>query len=109
VFVAHPDVDMDNNISERMLRGPVLGRKNYWGNHSLWAGELSAAMFSIIQTCNYNNISPKAYLTWYLTECVKKGAAPTKEDIDTFLPHNLTPDRREQLRVNKPQESAFRY
>jgi len=48
-------VDMDNNISERMLRIPVLGRKNYWGNHAVWAGQLSAAMFSIIQTCAYND------------------------------------------------------
>ena len=104
LFVDNPDVSMDNNISERMLRSPVLGRKNYWGNHSLWAGQLSAVMFSIVQTCISNNVSSKEYLTWYLTECVKRGAAPSEDEIDSFLPHNLTPDMREKLRVNKPGE-----
>jgi transposase len=107
VFVDNPDVDMDNNISERMLRSPVLGRKNYWGNYSLWAGQLSAAMFSIVQTCLSNSISPKEYLTWYLSECVKKGSAPLENEIDSFLPHNLTPDMRERLRVSKPGELIF--
>ncbi len=50
LFVDNPEVDMDNNISERMLRGPVLGRKNYYGTRIHWASELSAAMFSIVQT-----------------------------------------------------------
>jgi hypothetical protein len=75
MFVDNPDVDMGNDISERMLRIPVPGRKNYWGNHAVWAGQLSAAMFSIVQTCISNGTSPKEYLTWYLTECVKKGIA----------------------------------
>ena len=35
LFVEHPDVPMDNNSLERTLRPMVLGRKNYWGNHSL--------------------------------------------------------------------------
>jgi len=108
MFVDNPDVDMDNNISERMLRIPVLGRKNYWGNHAIWAGQLSAAMFSIIQTCISNNISPRAYLSWYLTECVKKGAAPSAEgEIGSFLPHNLTLDMRDRLRMSKPGELIF--
>ncbi|MBU2545204.1 IS66 family transposase [Patescibacteria group bacterium] len=51
LFVDHPQIPMDNNLAERMLRPMVVGRKNYWGNHSLWAGELTCAMFSIIQTC----------------------------------------------------------
>jgi transposase len=105
LFVSHPLIPMDNNISERMLRGPVLGRKNYWGNHSFWAGQLSVTMFSVIQSCFRNNISPNAYLTYYLSECAKKGSAP--EEIDSFLPHKLTPDIRERLRVNKPETTTF--
>jgi transposase len=102
LFVDEPALSMDNNIAERMLRGPVLGRKNYWGNHTPWAGQLSASMFSVIQTCISNNVSPRQYLTWYLTECVKRGTAPSEDEIGSFLPHNLTTDMRERLRVNKP-------
>ena len=104
LFVEHPDVPMDNNSLERMLRPMVLGRKNYWGNHSLWGGELSATMFSIIQTCFKHNISPPAYLKYYFSECAKRGAAPSKEEIDSFLPHNLSQDIKEKLRINKAGE-----
>ncbi len=107
VFVDNPDVDMNNNISERMLRIPVLGRKNYWGNHAVWAGQLSAAMFSIIQTCVYNDISPRTFLSWYMKECVKKGTAPSQEEIGCFLPQNLTADIRKQLKMNKPGQLIF--
>src|SRR5439155_15419679 len=31
VFVEHPEVPMDNNTAERVQRGPVVGRKNYYG------------------------------------------------------------------------------
>ncbi len=27
-FLDNPEISLDNNLSERMLRGPVLGRKN---------------------------------------------------------------------------------
>jgi len=99
VFVDNPEVDIDNNISERMLRGPVLGRKNYWGTRSQWSSELSAAMFSIIQTCQMNDISPRAYLDYYFSECEKRGTAPAEIEIESFLPHKLTNQVKEKLRV----------
>lgn len=89
LFVDNPGIPLDNNFAERMLRPMVLGRKNYWGNHSLWAGKLTAAMFSIVQTCLLHGISPRAYLTYYLTECAKKGSAPPEGEIEAFLPHKL--------------------
>lgn len=106
LFVEHPELDMDNNFIERMLRPMVLGRNNYCGNHSLWGGQLSATMFSIIQTCVMHNIPPKAYLGYSLSECAKRGSAPSKEEIDSFLPHNLSEDIREKLRMNKAEERA---
>lgn len=106
LFVDNPEIDMDNNISERMLRHMVLGRKNYWGNHSLWAGKLTVAMFSIVETCLLHGISLRAYLTYYLTECAKRGAAPSEDEIEAFLPHKLSEDIRERLRVSKPEGPA---
>jgi hypothetical protein len=35
VFVEHPEVPMDNNTAERSERGPVVGRKNYYGSGSV--------------------------------------------------------------------------
>jgi len=77
----------------------VLGRKNYYGTRSRWASELSAAMFSIVQTCQMNDISPRAYLDYYFSECENRGAAPSETEIESFLPHKLTDEMKEKLRV----------
>src|SRR5262249_60736999 len=42
VFVEHPEVPMDNNAAERAERGPVVGRKTYYGSGAVWAGQLAA-------------------------------------------------------------------
>ena len=42
VFVDHPEVPMDNNEAERRQRGPVVGRKNFYGSGALWSGRLAA-------------------------------------------------------------------
>lgn len=104
IFVEHPEVPMDNNLSERMLRSAVLGRKNYWGNHSIWGGNLTAAMFTIVQTCMKHNISPKGYLEYYFTECSKLGKAP--DNIESFLPHKLSEEIKKKLRITQPDAKS---
>ena len=87
LFVDNPDIPMDNNISERLLRGPVTGRKTYFGHHAQWAGELAAMLFTIIQTCLHNDINPYAFLVHYFDECARLSAAPT--DLSAFAPWRL--------------------
>lgn len=98
LFVDNPEIPMDNNIAERTLRLLVLGRKNYWGNHSFVMGEFSAAIFSIIQTCLMHNISPRKFLTYYFNECLKRKSIPDENEIMAFLPHNLPNDVVETLK-----------
>src|SRR5262244_1344326 len=50
VFVERPEVAMDNNTAERILRNPVVGRKNYYGSGSVWSAHLAAMMLSVLQT-----------------------------------------------------------
>ena len=35
----YPELPLDNNTSERALRGPVVGRKNYYGSGSVVSAE----------------------------------------------------------------------
>jgi transposase len=93
VFVDHPEVPMDNNTAERSERGPVVGRKNYYGSGSLWSGRLAAMQFSLFQTLCLWGLNPRLWLTAYLTACAEAGGrAP--EDVDRFLPWNLSPEQR---------------
>jgi transposase len=94
VFVEPPEVPMDNHTAERAQRGPVVGRKNYYGSGAVWAGRLAAMLFSLLQTLCLGNLNPRAWLTAYLTACAEAGGA-VPEDIDRFLPWNLSgADRR---------------
>ena len=54
-------------------RGPVVGRKNYYGSGSAWSGELAAMLFSLFQTLCLWGINPRAWLTAYLSRCAEAG------------------------------------
>ena len=89
VFVEHPEVPMDHNTAERAQRGPVVGRKNYYGSGAVWAGRLAAMMFSLLQTLCLWQLNPRSWLTAYLTACAQAGGtAPA--DAQRFLPWNLS-------------------
>jgi transposase len=107
VFVEHPEVPLDNNQAERDLRGPVVGRKNYYGSGAQWAGELAAMLFSVIETLEMSNINPRTWLTAYLQECAKAGGKPP-QDIKAWLPWNMSQERKKQwaLEVQKNQEDS---
>jgi transposase len=107
LFVDDPRIPMDNNASERRLRGPAVGRKNYYGSGSLWSGRLAAMLFSIFATLKMAKLNPRKWLQWYLDSCAKEGGkAPT--DINPFLPWNLTAEERRILggEVTPPQPDS---
>jgi len=89
VFVDNPEIPMDNNRMENSIRPCALGRHNYIGNHSEWGGELSACMYSIIQTCLQNRINPKAYLKFYFEKSIEAKGKMSVEEINSMLPGNL--------------------
>ena len=102
LFVNDPRIPMDNNASERKIRGPALGRKNYYGSGALWSGRLSAMMFSLFATLSHWRINPRRWLLWYLKTCAASDAkAPS--DVGPFLPWNLTPDQLALLQTPDPR------
>ena len=96
---------MDNNASERAGRGPAVARKNFYGSGSLWSGRLAAAMFSLLATLTHWSINPRLWLMWYLENCATVGGK-TPEDIQPFLPWNLTADRRAALATRTTTPAA---
>jgi transposase len=95
-FVEDSRIPMDNNASERAGRGPAVARKNFYGSGSLWSGRLAATMFSLLTTLAHWKINPRLWLLWYLESCAAAdGKAPN--DIQPFLPWNLSPERHAAL------------
>jgi transposase len=63
LFLDNPDVPFHTNDIEREIRGPVIGRKNHYGSHSLKSAEIASTWYSVIATCKQHGIDPKAYIT----------------------------------------------
>jgi transposase len=105
VFVDHPEVPMDNNTAERSERGPVVGRKNYYGSGSTWSGELAAMLFSLFQTLALWKLNPRAWLTAYLESCAEAGGrAPSKPE--SLLPWNLSAEQRKFWSLAPPSADS---
>jgi transposase len=104
-FVDDPRIPMDNNLSERRLRGPALGRKNYYGSGALWSGRLAATLFSILATLQLWQINPRLWLNWYLQSCAEAGGQ-VPNDIEPFLPWNLSQDRLVKLCMTSPEQNT---
>jgi transposase len=62
-FVDDPRIPLDNNATERAIRGPVVGRKNHYGSKSRRGTELAATTYSILETAKLHAIDPAAYLS----------------------------------------------
>jgi transposase len=87
VFVRNAAIPMHNNTAERALRSAALGRKNYYGHHAEWSGELSAICMTIFQTAAKHDLNVYAYIKYYFDICAQLGAAP--ENLDRVLPWNI--------------------
>jgi len=105
LFVDDPRIPMDNNRSERLLRGPALGRKNYYGSGALWSGRLAAALFSLLATLKLWQINPRLWLYWYLQSCAEAGGQAPK-DIELYLPWKLSAEKRAKLSLAAPEQKS---
>ncbi len=105
VFVEHPEVPMDNNTAERSERGPVLGRKSYYGSGAVWSGRLAAMLFSLFQTLALWGLNPRVWLTVYLTACADAGGrAPAHPEA--WLPWNLSEEQRRAWALGPPSDDS---
>jgi transposase len=106
VFVKHPWVPMDNNVAERDERGPVVGRKNFYGSGAQWAGELAALMYSVFATLKLWGINPNTWLFDYLQACAENVQRATS-DISRFLPWAMDEARLAAMRNTQPAPVAL--
>jgi transposase len=81
VFLDDPNVDIDNNGTERSLRGLVLGRNNHFGSRSRHGTEVAALFYSLLESCKLAGVGPHTYL--------KGAAAAALRGLPIPLPHEL--------------------
>ena len=61
VFLTDGDVPMDNNASERAIRGFCIGKKNWQVIDTINGAKTSAMIYSIAETAKANNLKPYEY------------------------------------------------
>jgi len=74
-FLADAHLPIDNNISERQLRCPVVGRKTWLGTHSEKGAETTEILFTIFQSCNLAQVNASRYLS-AVVEAILNGDPP---------------------------------
>jgi hypothetical protein len=67
VYAGDGRVEIDNNPCERAIRPTAIGKKNWLFFGEAEAGERSAIVYTIIESCRRRGIDPYAYLRDVLT------------------------------------------
>lgn len=80
-FLDDPRIPIDNNVTERAIRGVVVGRKNHYGSRSRRGTEVAALFYSLCESAKLNHLDPSAYLRTATWAALRGEAVP--------LPHEL--------------------
>ena len=86
VFLTDGDVPIDNNASERAIRGFCIGKKNWQMIDTIHGAKSSAIIYSIVETATANNLKPFDYVQHLLEEMPKH-----MDDRDCSFLENLLP------------------
>jgi hypothetical protein len=62
VYLQEPGIEIDNSLVENAIRPTALGKKNWLFFGDADAGQRSAIIYSIIESCRYHGIEPYTYL-----------------------------------------------
>ena len=62
LFLNDRTIPMHNNRSERTLRNPVIGRKIWYGTHSVESARNQAKIMSLIESCKLLGVNPRKFV-----------------------------------------------
>jgi transposase len=81
-FVEDAQIPLDNNATERGIRGPVVGRRNHFGSKSQRGTEIASIFYTLLETAKLQGVDPARYL---------REAAIAAARSAVLLPHELAP------------------
>ena len=96
VFLDRPRVPLDNNLAERLLRGPAIGRRLSFGSDSESGARFTALMYSVTGTLRLNGLGVPRRLADWLAACAEGGGRPP-DDLSPWLPWSMDAGRRREM------------
>jgi transposase len=85
-YLADGDLSIDNNRTERSLRGIAIGRRNWTFVGSDRGGKTMAVLRSFVASCELAKIDPFAWFQDVLTRI----GGRSLQQLDELLPHRWT-------------------
>ena len=86
VFLEDGEVPIDNNASERAIRGFCIGKKNWQMIDTINGAHSSAIIYSIAETAKANNLKPYDYFVYLLEEIPKHMDQEDRTFLEDLLP-----------------------
>ena len=86
VFLEGGDVPMDNNASERAIRGFCIGKKNWQVIDTINGAKTSAVIYSIAETAKANNLKSYEYFEHLLTVISEYMEDTDRKFLEELLP-----------------------
>ena len=86
IFLENGDVPIDNNASERAIRGFCIGKKNWQMIDTINGAKTSAIIYSIVETAKANNLKPYDYIQYILEEIPKHMDDKDRSFLENLLP-----------------------
>ena len=86
VFLENGEVPIDNNASERAIRGFCIGKKNWQMIDTINGAHSSAIIYSIAETAKANNLKPYDYFVYLLEEIPKHMEQKDRTFLENLLP-----------------------
>jgi transposase len=87
-FATDGRLSIDNNLSERLLRGVAITRKNFMFVGSDRGGDRAAVFYTLIESAKLNGLDPEAYITDIIDRMAK---GHNSKALDRLLPWNVKP------------------
>ena len=101
VFLEDGDVPIDNNASERAIRGFCIGKKNWEMIDTVNGANSSAIIYGIAETAKANNLKPFNYFEYLLAEIPKHVDDKNTDFLAELLPwSDMLPEN-----IRKPQKA----
>jgi transposase len=97
-------VPLDNNLAERAVKFPVLGRKAWLFVGNPKAGETAAKLFTLTKTCNRHHIDPFAYLQ----DVYARLPTMSRDELPALLPDRWLEEHPQHLLPRRVQEALDR-
>ena len=100
VFLEDGEVPIDNNASERAIRGFCIGKKNWQMIDTISGAKSSAIIYSIAETAKANNLKPYEYFEYLLSEIPEHMEDTDKKFLEDLLPWSDALPKR----IRKPKQ-----